>query len=191
MKGSLLFVLGGLSGAAIAMMPKAAAHLHAATHAIHGDRAAPGVRAHTEEKFSFTAHAAMERVWPLFGADKERAWAPGWDPRFLYPQPASDERGMVFTAAHDHLSSIWVNTDFDTRNGRVQYVYVIPGVLVTVITLKLKSEENQTRVEVQYDRTALRAEADDHVREMARQDRKAGPDWEKQINQYLEKRKGS
>jgi hypothetical protein len=191
MNGSWLFVLGGICGAAVAMLPKAAAHLHSATHAIRGDPASPGVRAHTEEKFSFTAHAAMDRVLPLFGADKERAWAPGWNPRFLYPQPASDERGMVFNAAHDRLSSIWVNTDFDTKNGRVQYVYAIPDALITVITLRLKSEENQTKVEVQYDRTALRAEADDHVREMARQDSTAGPDWEKQINQYLEKRKGS
>jgi hypothetical protein len=44
-------------------------------------------------------------------------------------------------------------------------------------------------VDVQYDRTALSAEADAHVQHMAEQDRTSGPDWEKQVNEYLEKSK--
>jgi hypothetical protein len=68
----------------------------------------------------------------------------------------------------------------------VQYVYVIPDALVTVITLRLTLQGQQTHVEVEYDRTALNSEADGHVRRMAEQDRGSGPEWEKQINGYLE-----
>jgi hypothetical protein len=188
MKGNWLFVLGAACGVAVMLLPKAAAHLHAATHALHGDRTRSGApRAHSEEKFVFTANAPMEQVAPLLGADKERVWSPGWDPQFVYPLPAADAQGMVFSVAHHHLRSIWVNTELNLKNGRVQYVYVIPDALVTVITLNLTPKANQTIVEVHYDRTALTPEADSHVREMAAQDRASGPEWEQQINQYLEK----
>lgn len=174
------------------MLPKAAAHLHAAVHAIHGDQAAPGgTRAHTEEEFAFTIQARMEKVAPLFGADKERVWAPRWNPQFLRPLPATDEQGMVFTVAHDHLKSVWVNTEFNLKDGRVQYVYVIPDMLVTVITIRISPEGNATRVEVQYERTALSPEADGHVKHLRKQDRNADTEWEKQIEEYLEKSQNS
>ena len=133
----------------------------------------------------------MEQVAPLFGADKERVWSPQWDPQFLYPLPVADAQGMVFTVAHHHLHAVWVNTELNLKDGRVQYVYVIPDVLVTVITLNLKPDGNQTLVEVHYHRTALSPEADAHVQEMAKQDHDAGPEWQTQINQYLEKHPGS
>jgi hypothetical protein len=192
MKGSWLFVLGAASGAALMLLPKAAAHLHAATHSLRVNvTSTADPRAHTEEKFVFTAQAPMEQVTPLFGADKERVWSPGWDPQFIHPLPAADAQGMVFSVAHHHLRSIWVNTELDLKEGRVQYVYVIPDALVTVIRLSLTPKGNQTTVEVHYDRTALTPEADAHVREMAAQDRVSGPEWEQQINGYLKKHPGS
>ncbi|MGB7846081.1 MAG: hypothetical protein WBL63_10725 [Candidatus Acidiferrum sp.] len=169
-------------------LPKVAALLRSALHGMQGGAISRGrERAHTEEKFAFTAQGPMNEVAPLFGADKERLWAPGWNPQFIHPLPATDQQGMVFTVAHDHLNAAWVNTEFDTRNGRMQYAYVIPDTLVTVITLQLTPLGNQTRVEVAYDRTALSAEAQAHVRHMAEGDRKAGPEWEKQVNEYLER----
>jgi hypothetical protein len=188
MKGAWVFVIGAVCGMAAMALPRAAAHLHAALHGGHGGQAGAGAaRVHTEEKFAFTANAPMQQVAPLFGADKERVWADDWNPQFVHPLPAADEEGMVFTVAHDHLRAAWVNTAFDVSDGRIQYVYMIPDAMVTVITLKLTPEGEKTRVEVEYDRTALRAEADGHVRHMAEGDRGSGPDWEKQVNGWLEK----
>ena len=188
MKTLWIFPLGLAIGVALTMLPKVAAHLHPATHRLRGNNSQPGSsRAHTEETFVFTANGAMEQVAPLFGADKERVWSPEWDPQFIHPLPVADTQGMVFTVAHHYLHAVWVNTELNLKDGRVQYVYVIPDVLVTVITLNLKPEGNQTLVEVHYDRTALAPEADAHVREMARQDHDFGPEWQTQINQYLEK----
>jgi hypothetical protein len=190
MKGAWLVVIGAVCGAALALLPRAAEHLHAALHGMHDGQATSGKsRAHTEVKFVFTAHAPLEEVAPLFGADKERAWSPNWDPKFIHPLPATDQQGMVFTVAHDHLKSVWVNTEFDQKNGRIQYVYVIPDALVTVIKLQLTPEGNQTHVEVEYLRTALSAEADAHVQHMAKQDRTSGAEWEKAVNGYLEERR--
>jgi hypothetical protein len=194
MKGHWLFISGAVCGvAAVAVLPKAGMELNAAAaqtmSGVHAPAGAAPV--HTEEKFAFTARASMKEVAPLFGANKERVWSPQWDPRFIHPLPAADVPGMVFTVKHGQRESIWVNTDFDVENGRMRYVYIIPNALVTVITVRLTPEGNHTTVEVQYDRTALNAEADARVRQMAQQDRKAGPDWEAQVNGYLEKLKRS
>jgi hypothetical protein len=56
-----------------------------------------------------------------------------------------------------------------------------------VITLRMKAVGKRTGVEVTYERTALSAEADEHARHMAEGDRGSGPEWEKQVNGYLEK----
>jgi hypothetical protein len=186
MKAAWVFALGAVCGVVVMALPRVITHLHAAVHQAHSDSQTPGdVRVHTEEKFVFAVNAPMEQVAPLLGAERERAWAPGWDPQFVHPLPAADVPGMVFVVAHSHRKSVWVNTEFDAKKGRIQYVYVIPDALVTLITLQLTPEGNKTRVEVEYERTALSAEADAHVRHLAEGDRTSGPEWEKQVNGYL------
>jgi len=185
MRGAWLFVLGALCGAVVMAAPRIVGHLHAALHGGHSGSGSE--RVHTEEKFTFTAKGPMEKVAPLFGADKERVWSPGWNPQFLFPAPAADKAGMVFTVAHGHLRAEWVNTEFDLKSGRIQYVYMIPDALVTVITLRLTPAGEQTQVEVEYDRTALSAETDEHVRHLAEGDRRSGPEWEEQVNGFLGK----
>ncbi len=191
MKMTLLFLLGAVCGGGAAMLPKLAHHLHGASH---GDKKDAGVagdtRAHTEERFAFTAHAAMEQVAPLFGADRERLWAPGWEPEIMYPSPVRDIQGMVFTVRHGHTKAAWVNTEFNLKEGQFQYVYVLPDILITVISLQLTPMGNETRVDVEYDRTSLSAEGDAGVHHMAEQDRKAGPEWELQVNSFLKAQKG-
>ena len=81
----------------------------------------------------------------------------------------------------------WVNTVFDSSKGQVQYVYVVPEVLVTVISIALRPQRNTTDVIVRYERTSLSPESDAAVTAMAQQDRAAGPEWSAQINRYLSK----
>ena len=140
---------------------------------------------HTRERFSLAANAPFEIAWPLFGADKERAWAPDWQPVFLWPEKAFDQEGMVFKIRHGDQNAVWVNTAFDQMAGRIQYVYVIPDVVVTLITLKLMPVGDSTRIDVVYERTALLAKANDRVKQMAAGDRVADMEWSRQINHHL------
>jgi hypothetical protein len=55
-------------------------------------------RVHTMEQFSFLAHGLLADVFPLFGAERESRWAPGWEPSFIWP---TDQAGMVFQVAHE------------------------------------------------------------------------------------------
>lgn len=140
---------------------------------------------HTREQFSFTANAPFEVAWPLFGADKERAWAPDWEPVFLWPKKPFDQEGMVFKVALGDRTAVWVNTAFDPVARRIQYVYVIPDVVVTVITLELMPIRDSTTIDVVYERTSLTGAANDIVTAMAARDRVAGKEWSQQINSHL------
>ena len=140
---------------------------------------------HTCEQFAFTANAPLDVAWPLFGADKERSWAPDWNPVFVWPVDAIDQEGMVFKVRHGDKTAVWVHTVLDRAASRIQYVYVLPDVVVTVITLHLAPIAQSTHVAVTYSRTALEPAANDLVREMAHRDRTAGREWDLQINTYL------
>ena len=141
---------------------------------------------HTRERFSVTAMAPLAIAWPLFGAEAERAWAPGWDPIFLWPETAADQEGMVFRIKHGARTAVWVNTAMDRVANRIQYAYFIPDVVVTVITLRFTPHDRITDVEVVYERTALTAEVNHIVEGMAACDRTAGEEWDRQINGYLQ-----
>ena len=140
---------------------------------------------HTREQFEFIADAALDVVWPLFGAYAERAWAPDWDPTFIWPEAGTDQEGMVFKVVQGDRTAVWVNTALDRAANRIQYVCVIPDLVITVITLRLSQTGPATHVAVTYERTALADAAGEAVTQMAGRDKVAGPEWAQQINHYL------
>lgn len=181
MRSWFSLVVGGLVGTCAILLPRFA----------HSSNDRPSVAghsdlAHTERTFEFTANAPIDIVGPLMGANKERVWASGWEPGFVWPADASDREGMVFTTGQGKPTAIWVNTAFDLRAGSVQYVYVVPDMQVTAILLTMTPSGYKTHVTVTYRRTALQPGANDTVRKMADHDGRSGPEWEQQINNYLQ-----
>jgi hypothetical protein len=146
-----------------------------------------GPLAHVRNGFDLTVHAPYNVAAPLFGPNGERAWGEGhWDPQFLYPQPANDVEGAVFTVQHGGLKSVWVNTVFDTAARHFQYVYFVPDAMVTTIDVNfLPVDDANTKVHVVYTRTALDAAANDHVRMLGEHDRASGVHWQTAIDAYL------
>jgi hypothetical protein len=142
---------------------------------------------HVENGFEFTAHGPYKIVAPLFGAFVERVWAgDGWNPEFLHPSPARDTFGEVFTIAHSHLRSTWVNTAFDLESGHVQYVYVLPDVQAVLIDIHLDQKDpSVTGVKVVYQRTALDPRLNGHISELGEKDRDMGKEWQTAIDTYL------
>lgn len=130
---------------------------------------------------------------PLFGPEGERAWAgTDWNPQFVFPTPARDVQGAVFTVQHGEHTAVWINTVFDLETGHMQYVYVLADLLATTIDVRLHPIDlTHTRVDVTYTRTALRPEANEHVLRMAKHDGEQGPEWEAAIHAYLEHRRSS
>jgi hypothetical protein len=75
---------------------------------------------------------------------------------------------------------------FEPSAGRVHYVYILPDVMVAQIEFKLTPEGGRTRVQATYDRTALTVAENRHVQEMADHDSRSGPEWQAQINAFLQ-----
>src|ERR1017187_8485310 len=110
---------------------------------------------HTRTEFSFTVDAPFDQVAPLFGANEERKWAPDWNPQFIYPIPAHDQQGMVFTVPKGQFASVRVNTAFDLAAGHIQYAYVRNDAMTTLIDIRLtRVSERKTAITVVYERTA-------------------------------------
>lgn len=143
---------------------------------------------HVKNTFDFTIAAPQSTVAPLFGAQRERVWAEGWNPQFVYPQPPEDTAGGVFTIQHGGHTATWITTIFEPENGHIQHVYFIPDAMAVLIDIRFQAIASaKTRVRVTYERTALSPELNDHVRQLGEQDAKSGPHWEKAISDYLDK----
>jgi hypothetical protein len=144
---------------------------------------------HVRTEFELTVHAPYNVAFSLFGPDGERSWAGAdWNPQFVYPSPAADIQGAVFTVRHGPHQAIWVNTVFDVEGHHIQYAYFISDVMVTTINLTLIPRDSaSTKVSVAYERTALSAAANEHVQQFGAADRARGAEWEKAINAYLQK----
>ena len=100
--------------------------------------------------------ASMDRVFPLFGPVKEKVWAPGWEPRLVYPTDRDVAEGMVFTVQEHEGTAYWTVTQFDPQQHVIAYVNVIPGNMVNRIVIRCRAiAANETEATVQYSHTGL------------------------------------
>jgi hypothetical protein len=82
-------------------------------------------RAPATQIASFHLDAPLVQVLPLFTAEGERSWAPGWDPEILSGQ---GERGSVFrTRDETGVETTWIVTEFDPSQGRASYARLKRG----------------------------------------------------------------
>src|ERR1700691_5682783 len=77
----------------------------------------------------------IEKAFPLFGAIEEKKWAPGWNPVPVFPVSENIKAGYIFkTSGHqpDEDSLIWLVSQYDPSNYRVQYVVTGADRLVVI-----------------------------------------------------------
>jgi hypothetical protein len=103
---------------------------------------------------TFHLDAPLARVFPLFTAEGERAWARGWDPRLL---SGAEERGSVFsTRSHDDRPVTWVVTDYRPAEGRVSYARLVRDSNIGLVDVTCTEQPGGgTDVSVRYTLTAL------------------------------------
>jgi len=180
MKKAALLAVGVVLGLAIAAL---VLHLRAGS-------VGRGSLQHARSEFEFVAHGPYEAVFPLFGANGERAWAgKSWNPHIVYGGTQRDAAGSVFTTPHGHLTTAtWITTAFDSSAGRVQYAIFLRDEMVTLIDIRVsRGAPSETLVNVAYEHTALRADANDYVQSLAESERNAGKHWQAAIDQALNK----
>jgi hypothetical protein len=105
---------------------------------------------------SFTLELPARRAFTLFEPEGERAWAVGWNPRYLHPRDGRAERGMVFTTDHGNESTIWTMIRHEPRDGVVEYVRLTPGSRIGNVLVQCAAlDAAHTRVTVIYSLTGL------------------------------------
>ena len=96
------------------------------------------------------AHEAM----PLFTARGERRWVEGWAPEFPAGEPDDEEEGTVWVTAAGDRSTFWVVAVKDAES--VRYSRTTPGFAAGTVEVRVRyADEDETRLEVTYDLTAL------------------------------------
>lgn len=94
----------------------------------------------------------LDEAMPLFTAEGERRWVPGWNPR--YPGARTSGAGAVFVTDDDGAPVFWVVVEQTER--RVRYARTNPARAAGLVTVEAVDDgPRATQVRVSYDLTAL------------------------------------
>jgi hypothetical protein len=100
---------------------------------------------------SFVLPGSLAAVLPLFTAEGERRWAPGWEPVWA-DEAHQHEVGEVWTTAGPPSTS-WVTVD--TGANHVRYARLAIGDSAGLVTVTCVENSGRTTVTVDYDLSAL------------------------------------
>lgn len=148
----------------------------------------PFVPAHLVREHSIHLALAPVAAFPLFTAEGERRWAPGWDPRILHPAGGATCPGAVFvTDADGPLETVWWVADLDPQAGLARYVRLTPGSRLAIVEVRLAATpDGGTTATVRYEFTALSPEGNAYVAQMTPENYRAMIDgWEQEIGAAL------
>ena len=119
---------------------------------------------------SFRLEAPLAHVFPLFTAEGERSWAPGWEPVLL---GGAVERGSAFvTRAHSGIETTWIVADYRPAEGRVSYARLAQGSNIGLVDVTCtEAEGGGTVVTVRYTLTGVSEQGRAFVREFLEPER--------------------
>ena len=111
---------------------------------------------HVEHTGSFVLPLPHSVAFPLFSAEGERRWVPGWSPEYLHPMDASNDAGTVFRTTHGDEETLWIVLQYDPDDGTALYARLTPGSRMGTVSVRCEpAREDETRVTVTYALTAV------------------------------------
>lgn len=123
-------------------------------------------REHVVRTSSFELPIAARDALGFFTPEGERAWAPGWEPRYVHPADGALCEGMVFTTGHGGEETVWMVLRHDPEAARVEYLRLTPGSRVGRVRVGCDDLAAGCRVTVTYELTALSEAGDASLREL-------------------------
>jgi hypothetical protein len=100
----------------------------------------------------------IEILFPLFSAEGEKLWVPGWEYENIMGSSDLHEDYIFLTKNHDHASTdaIWLVKQYRPASHFVQFYKVEPEDKVGIISVQcIAMDDAQTQVEVTYEYIAL------------------------------------
>ncbi len=147
----------------------------------------------TSQTASFVVDANIKHVFPLYGTFEERKWAPGWEPKLIYPEKEVIEEGTAFKvepSGHSHGeegASLWIVSKYEPKDHLIQYLVSTQNRFWT-ITVKSTTIENDTKTKttVTYTYTGLNHIGNSlNQRSIEKMYENNLQDWADLINAYL------
>ena len=111
-------------------------------------------------------HGSIAKVFPLFEPIGEKAWAPGWEPRVVYPASGEAQNGTVFLTFNDEgkNESYWTIVEYDRQRHRISYINVIPNYQVRRIMVECREvAPDKSDATVSYSYTGTTPHGNDDV----------------------------
>ena len=116
---------------------------------------------------SFKIDQPIEILFPLFSAEGEKLWVPGWDYENIMGSKELHEDYIFLTKNHDHASTdaIWLVKRYEPESYLVQFYKVEPEDKVGVVTVQCtERNKDKTQVEVSYEYIGLSKKGDKFIK---------------------------
>ena len=107
---------------------------------------------------SFEISQPIDMLFPLFSAEGEKLWVPGWDYENIMGSTELHEDYVFLTKTHDHASTdaIWIVKKHDPKKHYVQFYKVEPEDKIGIIEVKCNQlNDTATQVHVTYEYIGL------------------------------------
>jgi hypothetical protein len=114
----------------------------------------------------FQIRQPIQRLFPLFSAEGEKLWVPGWEYENVMGSTDLHEDYIFLTKNHDHASTdaIWLTKRYRPESHFVQFYKVEPKDKVGIITVQCKKiGDTQTQVEVSYEYIGLSRKSNEFI----------------------------
>ncbi len=137
----------------------------------------------------FNVNQPIEILFPLFSAEGEKLWVPGWDYENVMGSTDLHEDYIFLTKNPDQsgTDAIWLVKRHKPESYFVQFYKVEPELKVGVITVKCTEiEKSLTEVEVTYEWTGLSDKGDEFIADFdSAHYEKFINIWETSLNTYF------
>ena len=114
----------------------------------------------------FRIDQPIDLLFPLFSAEGEKLWVPGWDYENIMGSSDLHEDYIFLTKNHDHATTdaIWLIKRYEPETYLVQFYKVEPEDKVGIVTVQCKKiDEGFTQVEVSYEYIGLSKKGNEFI----------------------------
>jgi len=137
----------------------------------------------------FQSDQPADILFPLFSAEGEKLWVPGWDYENVMGTDDLHEDYVFITKNHDHAASkaIWLVKKYIPGEYLIEFYKVEPGEKVGVIGIKCSPlSEGKTNVIVTYEYIAISEKGRDFLSTFTSQVYKAFiSEWQQLLEAYF------
>jgi hypothetical protein len=143
-----------------------------------------------EHSADFQISQRIEVLFPLFSAEGEKLWVPGWDYENIMGSRDLHEDYVFLTKNHDHAATdaIWIVKQYKPEAYFVQFYKIEPEEKVGIVTVQCNKLNNSlTQVEVTYKYIGLSKMGDEFIERFTSDEYKAFIDqWHNLLVTYFE-----